>query len=163
MLEKIRNIFKKKGETVCLKGHYKFTIRDAKTGAIKRVYEYENIVPTVARTMIANNLTDTSPDNAMRVNYVALGTGTNPPANSDTGLQTESYRNAQASQTNSNNIAYVTGFFEATECNGSYKEAGLFANASSTPNSGILVSRVAIDVTKSNTETLTIDWTLTIS
>ena len=146
-----------------LEGHYKITIRDAVSGNIKRVYNYSNIVPTVGRTMIANNLTDTSPDNAPRINYVALGAGVNVPANSDTQLQTENYRNAVASQTNSTNIAYVTGFFTSTECNGTYKEAGLFSNGTGAANSGVLVSRVAIDVTKSNTETLTIDWTLTIS
>ena len=154
---------KSKQEKICLKGIWKFTIRDAKTGLVKRVQIYKNIIPTVGRTLIANNLTDASPDNAPRINYVALGTGTNVPANSDTQLQTESYRNQTASETNANNIAYVTGFFGAAECNGTYREAGLFSNGTGAANSGVLVSRVAINVTKSNTETLTIDWTLTIS
>lgn len=153
----------KKEEQICLKGHYKFTIRDAKTGKVKRVYEYENIIPTVGRTMLANNLTDPAPTNDPRVNYVALGTGTNVPANGDTTLQTEVYRNAVASQTNSNNIAYCTGFFTAVEDSGTYREAGIFADGGAGADTGVLISRVAINVTKSNTETLTIDWTITIS
>lgn len=150
-------------EKVALKGVYKFTIRDAQTGRIKRVYRYENIVPTVGRTMIANNLTATSPTNTPRVTHVALGSGTNTPANADTQLQTETYRNAAASRTNVNNIAYITGFFSATETSGTYRECGLFSNGTGSANSGVLLSRVAINVTKSTSETLTIDWTLTIS
>lgn len=153
----------KKEELVKLKGHFKFTIRDAKTKKIKRIYEYDNVICTVAKTMIANNLTATSPTNAPRINYVALGTGTTTPAASDTILETEVYRNAVASQTNSNNIAYITGFFTATEDSGTYRECGLFSDGSASADSGILVSHVAINVTKSLTETLTIDWTLTIN
>lgn len=150
-------------ENVCLKGHWKFTFRDAITGAVLRVQEFDNLIPTVARAMIANNLTDSSPTNAMRVNYVALGTGTTAPANADTKLETETYRNTVASQTNASNIAYCTGFYSATECNGSYKEAGIFSDGTAVADSGIIVSHVAIDITKSNTETLTIDWSITIS
>ena len=150
-------------ETATLKGIYKFTIRDAKTGKIKRIYKYSNIITTVGRTMLANNLTDTSPDNTPLVSHIALGTGTNVPANGDTTLQTESFRNAVASRTNGNNIAYITGFFSATEVTGTFKEAGIFSDGSGSANSGILLSRVAIDITKSNSETLTSDWTLTIT
>ena len=150
-------------EKVCLKGHYKFTIRDKKTGKIKRVYEYENLIPTCGRTLLANQLTDASPTNDPRVNYVALGTGTTAPANSDTQLETEVFRNTVASQTNNNNIAYITGFIAATEDDGTYRECGLFADGGAGADTGVLVSHVAINVTKSNTETLTIDWTITIS
>jgi len=123
----------------------------------------DNIIPTVGRTMIANNLTSVSPTNVMLANYIALGSGTNTPANADTTLQTETYRNAVASRTNASNIAYVTGFFSATETSGTYREAAIFSNGTGSANSGVLVSRVAINVTKSTSETLTIDWTLTIS
>lgn len=128
---------------------------------------FENLVPTVCRTMIANNLIDSTPDNEMVVEYIALGSGTNAPANGDTTLDTEQYRNIVASKTNSSNVAYVSGFFSATECNGTYYEAGIFADATATTSSGILVSRVLLNspsgITKSATETLTIDWTITIS
>lgn len=150
-------------QAVSMKGVYTFTIRDAKTGKVKRTYRYENIIPTVGRTMIANNLTDTTPDNVPYANYVALGSGTNTPANGDTTLQTETYRNAVASRTNSQNIAYITAFYNATETSGTFREAGIFCNGSGSANTGVLLSRVAINVTKSTSETLTIDWTLTIS
>lgn len=150
-------------DKITLKGLWKFTIRDKKTGKIKRVQTYENIIPTVGRTMIANNLANVSPTNNMLVNYFAVGTGTTAPANGDTALETEVYRNEIASRTNGNNVAYFTGFIAAAEDDGTYREAGLFCDASATPDSGVLLSHVAINVTKSDTETLTVDITITIS
>lgn len=150
-------------DNIKLTGIWRFTIRDAKTGKIKRVKEYKNLIPTVGRTMIADNLTNTSPDNTMLANYIALGTDNTAPANGDTTLGTEVYRNTVASRTNSNNVAYITGFFGATEDDDHYYEAGIFCNGTGAADSGVLLSHVAIDINKSNTETLTVDWTLTIS
>lgn len=150
-------------QKIALKGHYTFTIRDAETGEVKRIYKYENIIPTVGRTMIANNLTSASPTNVMKITHAALGSSTSTPANTDTQLGTETYRNAIASITNANNIAYASGFYTATETTGTYRECGIFSNGTGSANSGVLLSRVAINITKSNTETLTLDWTLTIS
>lgn len=124
----------------------------------------KNLIPTVGRSAIANWLTQASPSPAsMRLNYTALGTGTTAPANGDTQLQTETYRKTIASATNSNNIAYCTAFYTAVECSGTYKEAGVFMNATGTANSGTIFSHVAIDITKTTSNTLTIDYTITIS
>lgn len=123
----------------------------------------ENLVPTVGRTMIANNLTDATPTDVMLINKAELGSGVTAPANGDTALQTPVYRNDVASLTNSSNIAYITAFFNATETTGTYREAGLYSNGSGTLGNGVLVSRVAINVTKSSSETFTIDWQLTIN
>jgi hypothetical protein len=124
----------------------------------------ENIIPTVGRAAIANALTDSSPSpSSLLISHMALGSGTNAPANADTTLQTETYRNAIASLTNSSNIAYATGFFSTTETSGTYREVGLFIAGSGTANTGTLLSRSAINITKSATETLTIDYTITIS
>lgn len=150
-------------QAVSLKGSYVATIRDAVTGEIKRKYYYENIVPTVGRTMIANNLTSASPTNVMKITHVALGSSTSTPANSDTQLGTETYRNAVASLTNASNIGYATGFYSASETSGTYREIGLFSNGTGSANSGILLSRVSVNITKTTSETLTLDWTLTIS
>jgi len=150
-------------DTIKAKGHLKITIRDKESGEIKRVHEYDNLICTVGKTMIANNLTSGSPDNTMVINYVALGSDGTSPAAGDTTLGTEVYRNTVASETNANNVAYITGFFDATETTGTYLEAGLFSDGGAGADTGVLVSHVNINVTKSNTETLTIDWTITIS
>lgn len=124
---------------------------------------YENLIPTVGRTMIANNLSSGSPTNVMKITHCALGSNGATPTNADTQLGTEVYRNAIASLTNSANVAYATGFFSATETTGTYAEAGIFSNGTGTANSGVLLSHVLISITKTNTQTLTLDWTLTIS
>jgi len=152
-----------KKEGIKIKGHLKLTFRDGQTKEVKRITEYDNLICTVGNTMIANNLSDASPDNTMKVNYVALGSDDTAPAIGDTALGTETYRNTVSSSSNVLNVAYFTGFFNTTETTGTYKEAGLFSNGGAGADSGILLSHVAIDVTKDNTETLTIDWTLTIT
>jgi hypothetical protein len=155
-------INKKIQEGFKIKGHLRATIRDAKTGEIKRVYEYKNLNPTTLFTMIANNLTEPDPDNAMVINYGAVGTGTNVPALANTTLQTELERTFVASLSNVGPIAYITAFFNETQGNGVLREAGLFSNGTSSANTGVLVSRVNINITKSVTESLTLDWTITI-
>lgn len=145
-------------------GEFRFTIRDAKTGAIKRVQTYRNLIPTAGRTALANHLTQSSPTpSALVVTHIALGSSATAPANADTQLGTEVYRNTVASKTYANNIAYLTGFFSATETNGTYREVGVFLAGTGTANSGTLFSHAAINVTKSASETLTVDWTITIS
>lgn len=128
-----------------------------------RSYRYENIVPTVARTMIANNFTSASPTNVMKITHGALGSGSTTPANADTQLTTETYRNSIASITNAANVAYATAFFSATEVSGTFAEAGIFSNGTGTANSGILISHVLVSITKSSSVTLTLDWSLTFS
>ena len=145
-----------------MKGELIATIRDAKTGKIKRTYQYKNLNPTALFTMIANNLTSPNPDNSMRVNYGAVGTGTNVPALANTTLQTELERTNIASLSNVGPIAYITAFFNENQGNGVLREAGLFANGTGTANTGVLVSRVNINITKTVTESLTLDWTITI-
>lgn len=131
------------------------------------VWEHANLIPTAGRQMLANNVTASSPDNNPKINYSALGSGSITPANADTQLGGETYRKQVASATNASNVAYITAFYAATDTNGVYKEHGLFANASGTANSGVLFSRVLLNggvgISKANTETLTIDYTITFS
>lgn len=124
----------------------------------------ENLMPTVGRTAIAANLSNASPSpSSILSNYFALGTGTTAPANADTTLETEVFRNLVASRTNSANKAYITGFFTSTETTGTYKEVGLFINGTATSGTGTLLSRVAVDITKTSLQTLTIDYTITVN
>lgn len=153
----------KNKSAVGLEGIYTFTLENIHTGE-KKVYRVKNLIPTCARTAIAQHLSNASPTpSTLRINYSALGTGTTAPANGDTTLETESYRKLISSETNADNIAYFTAFYTAVECNGTYREAGLFINGTGTIDTGTLFSRVAINITKTVSETLTIDYTVTIS
>lgn len=124
----------------------------------------ENLVPTAGRALIAQFLGSTTPSpSTLYPNYVALGSSVTAPANGDTTLTTETYRNAVASRTSSSNVAYITGFFTTTETTGTYRECGLFVAGTASANTGTLMSHVAINITKSGTDTLTLDWAITIS
>jgi len=150
-------------ELVSLKGIWKFTLRDVVTGAV-RVLEYENLIPTVGRQQIAKALSGgTSTAAEIKINYTSLGSGLTAPANGDTQLQTEVFRKLVASGTFSSNQLFITAFYTAAEAVGTHKEAGLHINGTASANSGILFSRVAINVIKAATETLTIDYTVTIT
>ncbi len=132
-----------------------------------KIYKFDNIIPTVARTMIINNLMDTSPDNAMVINFGAVGTDDTAVANGDTTLNTETFRKAIASITNSTNTGYASIFYDATEVTGTFKEAGIFSDGTGSADSGILVSRVLLNPTsgivKSNVETMTVDWIIQLN
>ncbi|HEX5429852.1 MAG TPA: hypothetical protein VFX17_02100 [Patescibacteria group bacterium] len=160
----MKKLYVKDKRVVKIKVNVLATVRDAKTGRVKHVKNYHNIVPTVARTAIAQHLSNPSPTPAsLLVNYGAVGTDSTTAANSDTTLGTEVARNTVVSHTNADNIAYITAFFAATDAVATLREAALFINGTATADSGTLFSRVIINVTKSNTETLTLDWTITIS
>lgn len=159
------NIRKQVNESIPLKGRYKFTLRDIYTGETQ-VFEYDNVVTEGAWVMIANNFTDPTPDHSMLLNKALLGTGTDAPEATDTQLQAEVYRNNLASKSNGESndepVAYATAFFNATEVTGTFREAGIVSDGGSGADTGVLVSRVAINITKTNTQTLTLEWALTI-
>lgn len=131
------------------------------------IFEFHNIIPLCGRKLLANNLTNSSPDNDPKINYTALGTSDTAVANADTTLGTETYRKATASATNADNVGYVTAFYTAAETSGTFKEAGLFCDGTGAADSGVLFSRVLLNggtgITKSATESLTIDTTLTLN
>jgi len=128
-----------------------------------KVIYADNLITTVGLTLLTNQLTSSSPTNDPQINYCAVGSGTTAPALGDTTLETETYRNLQASQTNASGVGYVTMFISATDDNGTYREFGLFSDASAAADSGVLFSRLAINITKSAVQSLTVDWTLTIT
>ncbi len=125
-------------------------------------HEVHNLVPTVGRTVLTARLAGTTTYTGT-VNKVALGSGSTAPANSDTQMTTESYRNTLLSATSASTIAYLTGFFTAAETSGTYAEVGLFIDGTGTANTGQMFSHALASITKSSIQTLTIDWVLTIS
>ena len=127
------------------------------------VYKYHNIVPTVARAQVAKALTaNIASVNEVKITHQELGTGTNTPANTDTGLQTPSSgtRKVISSLAYSNNVIALTCFWSAGEATGTWKECATFIDG----NSGnILFNRIALDVTVSASNALTIDGTVTLT
>ncbi len=137
------------------------------TGKERTLHAF-NLIPTVAKTAFAAQL---SGDNSTDIGdnlYVALGSNTTAPAAGDTQLGTEVVRKAASSTTFSGAVGYVSSFFAAGEATGTHREFGLFGNgnastASGTVNTGILFSHVAANVTVGATETLTCTFQITFS
>lgn len=125
----------------------------------------ENIIPTVGRAVIADWITgDNTYDAANGANYGSLGTDNTAPANGDTTLTTETYRKATSSAATSNNIAYLSNFYTASEVTGTFEEAGWHIDGGAGADTGQLLSHFLTGtITKSGTETLTCESTLTIS
>lgn len=159
--QKVSEIKRSIGERAGFLGVWRFTLENP--DGTKEVHYYHNIIPTVGRTMIANNLTDPTPDNDMLISHAALGDDNTTVAAGDTTLGNETYRNAIASRTNSNNIAYATAYYNQTEVSGTFYEAGIFCDGTGSADTGILLSHVNINVTKTSVQKLTIDWTLTLT
>jgi len=122
-----------------------------------------NLVPLAGRANMLDHMANASPASSLLINYFAVGSNATAVADGNVDLGTEVYRNAIASRTSVNDAAYFTGFISASEWSGTVAEAGLFADGTAAANSGVLQSHVLVSTTKSITETLTIDWTYTLS
>lgn len=133
--------------------HKKFKLREVLV---------KNITTTAGRNVLARRLSGNTTYTGI-VNYTALGTSNTAPAVSDTQLGTETYRKALSSGTYASNIAYLETFFTASEVSGTFQEYGNFIDGSGTANSGQLFNRFIQTVTKSITETLNVQSTVTFA
>jgi len=128
-----------------------------------RQYAFHNIVVTTGRAVLARLLAGETTYSG-EINYCALGNYTATATASDTTLGNELYRKEVSSKAYASNNAYVSTFFTATEIDGTFEEVGHFIDGTAVVDSGQLFSRIAspntaeLPVTKSNTESLTIDY-----
>jgi hypothetical protein len=163
-----------KSESVKWHGVVRVTLRNVVTG-VERTHEYHNLFVTSGKAAIARRLigdTDKDP-NTGKITYCAVGRGTTAPAATNVKLQTESARKSVSSVTRvADNVCRIRGFFSTTEGgddgggpgNVHLYETGLFGeDASGTADSGTLFNRVNIDVDKTDADTLTIEFLITIS
>lgn len=133
-------------------------------GSLGQEQIVDNLVVDAGLEALLHHLAEGSPTPAvLRINKIALGTGTNAPNAADTQLQTEVYRNNTASANVVGTVMTITGFFSAAEDNDTYREAGLFILGTASADTGTLFSRVAINITKSAIQTMTIEWTITMT
>lgn len=144
-----------------LRGDLHFLIKDEDTGAIKLDKWERNLVVTVGKNHVADQLSDKG---EAVMGYMAIGTGTNAAAAGDTALQTELDRNALTSKTqgagaDANKVTYI-GDWPPGDGTGAITEAGIF----NSPSAGVMLSRSVFAVkNKGASDSLTITWVLTIS
>lgn len=127
-------------------------------------FEKHNIIVTVGRAVLAERLAGGTTYSG-EINYGALGTGVAPsPANGDTTLDTEAFRKLAASQTFSDNIAYVDFFYTASDTSGTFTEFGNFIDGLAGVDTGQLFSYIATGGwVKSGSESLFVSCQYTIT
>ena len=145
------------------KGVCTLILRDARTGKIKSVDRIENTFVTVGKNSIAAALMGTTANNQGIITYCAVGTSVLAPELTDTKLTTEIFRKLVSVRSVAANVATFQTFFTTTEAIGTLREAGLFGDAAtSAADSGTLFSKLAINRVKSASDTLTMNWEITI-
>lgn len=139
-------------------------IREYERFALVQEVQFTNLVPTVGRAVLAKLLVGDVTYTG-EINKVALGDGTVVPANGDTTLDNETYRQDVTSVAQVNNIAYLTSFIPAGTGTGSYTEGGLFIDGTGSADTGQLFSRVLFTPTvdKGVLSSLTIDVSVTLT
>lgn len=131
-------------------------------GFLTQQFYVENITTTVGRNVFARRLSGNNTYTG-NVSHTALGTNNTAPVVGDTQLNTETYRKALSSGAYANNIAYIETFYTASEVSGTFQEYGNFIDGSGSANSGQLFNRFLQTVTKSVTETLNVQSTVTFA
>jgi len=153
-------------ENCILIGRVKCILEDVNTGRIE-IKEYDNLVTNVGKIAIARRLAGIGlKANEGQITYGATGTNAAAPDVTDTILGTELERKLVASSSYNAGTKQCTirTFFTTAESNGALKEFGLFGeDAAGGGGSGTLFNHAAIDITKDNTKTLTIEVIITIS
>lgn len=138
--------------------HSKFKVREI---------VIDNLVMRVGRTILARILKGDFTYTG-EINYCALGTGQTASTTSETRLVQELYRKQVSSKAYSTYHTYVSTFFTAGECSGTYKEIAHIIDGTATINTGQMWSRIAdpetaeLPITKSSQESLTVDYNIVL-
>ncbi len=125
------------------------------------VDEYKNLVVTVGRNHIADQLAD---QGEAAMSHMAIGTNSTTQVAADTALGTELNRKALTSKTqgagaDAHKITYI-GDWAPGEGTGAITEAGIFNSAAA----GTMLTRTTFPVkNKSASDTLSIQWTISIT
>lgn len=141
-----------------LRGHLKIELHGP-DGELKHSSEVENLVTTVGKNLVADQLL--AAPTLGKPTHMAVGHGAVAPAPGDTTLGAEDARVALTSKTRTGNVVTMVGDFGAGVATGvAISEAGLFDAAAA----GNMSNRVTFGPypTKGAGDTLRITWTLTV-
>jgi len=127
-------------------------------GVVKESKKIKNLIVDVGRYHIASRLVDTGLPAAME--WMSVGTDSALPANGNTTLGAETGRVSIGSINDSDNTVTFSASFPAGTGTGALAEAGIFNDSAA----GTMLSRTTFaTVNKLSGDTMTIDWTITIS
>jgi hypothetical protein len=141
-----------------LKGRYRF---EGFNKAGKKVFDktYSNVITQSLFTNFFKNLNAESA--VLNLTHMATGSGVNTALKADTALQTEVFRKAITTKTYGATQFICKLSLGAPESVFTIREIGLFADATSTPGSGILFSRCNVNIVKNASTQYLITFTIT--
>ncbi|MEM5400864.1 hypothetical protein [Paraburkholderia unamae] len=131
-------------------------------GNVKESFDVTNLVSNAGRQWLWTSGCGTPP---AQMGWMALGTGSTAPANTDVALQSEGASTRVATSSNgtiSGTQSQWTCTWNAGIATGSWTEAGIFNSA--TTSAGTMLAHITFGtITKNSGDTLTITWTITLS
>lgn len=140
-------------EGLRLKGHWTIEIREH--GKLVCTFELDNQLTNAYKNSVLNQLKGNT-FNSLDILYFAVGTGSNPAQASDTQLQAELYRGVPTQKSLTTDYVQTIWILSNDIANDHLREIGVFAgNATSSPNSGIMLSRINIDIEKTQSMEIT--------
>ena len=144
-------------ENMKAKGRLNIVLKD-QDGNVKDTREVDNLVVDTGLDYIASRMKDAT---ANAMSHMAIGSGTTAAAAGDTDLESIlGSREALDSTTVTDNTVQYVSSFEAGDGTGAVTEAGIF-NAST---GGTMLCRTTFSVVnKSQNDTLSITWSITLS
>lgn len=139
-----------------LRGEVALVLRD-KNGNVKDERTIKNLIVDTGLNFICDRMKD----DETAMTHMALGSGSTAAAAGDTTLGTQlGSREALDSSTVTNNQIVYVASFEAGDATGAVTEAGIF-NATS---GGTMLCRTVFSVVnKAADDTLTVNWTITLT
>jgi hypothetical protein len=141
---------------------WKYLTLEEKAREGKLVVEAHNIVTSAGRTQILSFIGSSGSTTAF-AQYYAVGTGaiyTVSPA--DASLAGELFRAVPGSFSVVGNSVTITTLFSTAQGNGTYTNSGLWGNgATSTPGSGTLMTHLLYSYTKTSSNAIYNDYTIT--
>lgn len=143
-------------EGLKLRGDVALVLRD-KDGNVKDERHIENLIVDTGLNFICDRMKD----DETAMTHMALGSGSTAAAAGDTALGTQlGSREALDSSTVTNNQIVYVASFEAGDATGAVTEAGIFNAASG----GTMLCRTVFSVVnKAADDTLTVNWTITLT
>lgn len=133
-------------EKLGLKGHWTIEIRE--NGVLTKTLDFDNQLTNLYRDSVLNQLKGNT-FNSLNILYLAVGTSSTPASATDTQLGAEVFRSSPTSKAIIGNYLQTIWVLTDLQANEHLREIGVFAgNATSTANSGTLLSRVNIDIEK---------------
>lgn len=145
-----------------MRGRYTIEARDAKTGELVKAWSFDNQLTKINRDMRVALLLGEATGHTLsdlEIKYFAFGTGTAAATIDDTKLQNEIARKiaTKITKLNDTTVQSIVSL-SPSECNFTIREIGVFCSPAATtdPDSGILLSRVNVNIQKNDNLTLNI-------